>query len=58
VDTSILLIRGNKIVMEGVTEKNFETETEGMTSLGDPCYKQPPNSDTIADTNKSLLTGA
>ena len=24
----------------------------------DPSYKQPPNPDTIADTNKSLLTGA
>jgi hypothetical protein len=25
--------------------------------LGDPSHKQPPNPDTIADANKSLLTG-
>jgi hypothetical protein len=31
VDTSILLRRGNKIPMEGVTETKCETETEGMT---------------------------
>jgi hypothetical protein len=31
VDTSILLIRGNKIPMEGVTETKFGAETEGMT---------------------------
>jgi hypothetical protein len=31
VDTSVLLRRGNKIPMEGVTETNFRTETEGMT---------------------------
>jgi hypothetical protein len=31
VDTSILLRRGNKITMEGVTETKFGTETEGMT---------------------------
>jgi hypothetical protein len=28
--TSILLRRGNKIPMEGVTETKFRTETEGM----------------------------
>jgi hypothetical protein len=31
VDTSILLRRGNKILMEGVTETKFGAETEGMT---------------------------
>ena len=31
VDTLILLRRGNKIPMEGVTETKFRTETEGMT---------------------------
>jgi hypothetical protein len=30
VDTSILLRRGNKIPMEGVTEIKFRAETEGM----------------------------
>jgi hypothetical protein len=32
VDTSVLLRRGNKIPMEGVTETKCEAETEGMTS--------------------------
>jgi hypothetical protein len=32
VDTSILLRRGNKIPMEGVTETKCEAESEGMTS--------------------------
>jgi hypothetical protein len=31
VDTLILLRRGNKIPMEGVTEAKFRAETEGMT---------------------------
>jgi hypothetical protein len=31
VDTSILLRRGNKIPMEGVTEPKCGAETEGMT---------------------------
>ena len=30
-NTSILLSRGNKIQMEGITLKKFETETEEMT---------------------------
>jgi hypothetical protein len=33
VDTLILLIRGNKTPMEGVTETKFGAETEGMTIL-------------------------
>jgi hypothetical protein len=32
VDTLILLRRGNKIPMEGVTETKFRAETEGMTT--------------------------
>jgi hypothetical protein len=31
VDTLVLLRRGNKIPMEGVTETKFKAETEGMT---------------------------
>jgi hypothetical protein len=31
VDTSILLRRGNKIPMEGVTETTFGAESEGIT---------------------------
>jgi hypothetical protein len=31
VDTSILLRRGNKILMEGVTETKCKAEIEGMT---------------------------
>jgi hypothetical protein len=31
VDTYILLRRGNKIPVEGVTETKYGTETEGMT---------------------------
>ena len=31
VDTLILLRRGNKIPMEGVTETKFGAETEGVT---------------------------
>jgi hypothetical protein len=49
--------------MERVTETKFRAETEGMTNHpetappGDPSHKQPPNPDTIADTNKNWLTG-
>jgi hypothetical protein len=46
-----------------VTETKFGAETEGMTiqrlpHLGIHPIKQPPNLDTMADANKSLLTGA
>jgi hypothetical protein len=63
VDTSILLRRGNKIPMEGVTETKYEAETEGTnyhpeTSLHrDPSHQHPPKTDSIVDANKSLLTG-
>jgi hypothetical protein len=33
VDTSILLRRGNKILMEGVRETKFRAETEGHTYI-------------------------
>jgi hypothetical protein len=36
VDTSFLLIIGNKIPMEGVTETKFGAEPEGMTIQGLP----------------------
>ena len=63
VDIKIILRKGNKIPMEGVTETKFWLETEGMTiqrlpCLENPSHKQPPNQDTIADANKILLTGA
>jgi hypothetical protein len=32
VDMSILLRRGNKMSMEGVTETKFRAETEGLTT--------------------------
>ena len=62
VDTSVLLRRGNKIPMEGVTETKCGTETEGkaiqrLPYLGDPSHKQPPNLDTTAYASKILLTG-
>jgi hypothetical protein len=58
-DTLILLRRGNKIPMEGVTETKFGAETEGVTApSGDPSHKQTPNTDTIVDANKCLLTEA
>jgi hypothetical protein len=37
VETSILLRRGNKIPVEGVTETKCEAETEGMTIQRLPC---------------------
>jgi hypothetical protein len=54
------LRKGNKTPMEGVTETTCGAETEGMTiqrlpHLGNPSHIQPPNPDTIADANKSLL---
>jgi hypothetical protein len=33
VDTSVLLRRGNKIRMEGITDTKCEAETEGMTIM-------------------------
>jgi hypothetical protein len=61
-DTSFLLRRGNKTHMEGVTETNFISKTEGKTiqslpHLRDTSHKQPPYPDTIAYARKILLTG-
>jgi hypothetical protein len=63
VDTLILLRRGIKILMEGVTETKCGAETERKTfqrlpHLGDPFHIQSPNSDTIVNANKCLLTTA
>ena len=62
VDTLVLLRRGNKIPMEGVTETKCGVETEGMAiqrlpQPGYPSHIQPPNLDSITD-DKTLLTGA
>jgi hypothetical protein len=62
-DSPILLSRGNKTPMEGVTETKCGAATEGMTIQRLPHlvvqpYKQPPNPDRIVEGNKSLLTGA
>ena len=68
-NTLIILRRGNKIPMEGVTETECGAETEEMTiqrlpHLGIHPIKtkqtnkqKTPNPDTIVDVNKSLLTG-
>jgi hypothetical protein len=58
VDISVILRRGNKIPMEGVTETKFGEETEGMTilrltHLGIHPIKKMQNPDTIADANKN-----
>jgi hypothetical protein len=60
VDTLFLLRMGNKIPMEGVTEKKLRAEMEGKTIQtalpGDPSHIQPPNPETIAYARKILLT--
>jgi hypothetical protein len=58
----LLLRRGNKIPMEGVTEKKCEVETGEMivqilTHLRDPSHIQLPNPDTVVGANQCLLTG-
>jgi hypothetical protein len=64
VDTLILLRRGNKISMEGVTEIKFRAETESMTTQKLPyLWIHPINNhqtQTLLQmpTRKSLLTGA
>jgi hypothetical protein len=63
VDTSFLLRMGNKIPMEGFTEKKLGAETEERTIQKlphpgiHPIHIQPPNLDTIAYARKILLTG-
>ena len=62
-DTSLLLRMGNKIPMEGFTEAKFGAEKEGriiqrLPHLGiHPIYNHH-QTQTIADANKNLLTGA
>jgi hypothetical protein len=62
VDTLFLLRRGNKIPMEGVTDTNCGTETEGMTMQRLPHLGFHPiqslNTDTFVDANKCLLIEA
>jgi hypothetical protein len=64
VDTSILLRRGNKIPMEGITETKCGAETEGMTihrlpNLGIHPINNHQNQTLLCMyVNKSLLTGA
>jgi hypothetical protein len=58
VDILILLRRGNKIPMKGVTETKFGVDTKGITpetaTLEDPSYKQPPNPDTYCGCQQEL----
>jgi hypothetical protein len=63
VGASVLLRRGNKILMGGDTETKCgaETEEKAIQRLhppGDPSNIKSPNPDTIMDTKKCLLTGA
>jgi hypothetical protein len=65
VDISVLLRRGNKIPMEGITEEKSRGETEGkdtqrLTHLRIHTIYQThiPNPDIIVDTTNCLLTGA
>ena len=46
-DTSILLRRGNKILMEEVTKTKFGAKTDPPETAppGDPSHKQPSNHD-------------
>jgi hypothetical protein len=59
-DTLILLRRGNKIHMEGVTETKCGADTEGMTIQRLPHVRIHPiyNHQSIVDANGNLLTGA
>jgi hypothetical protein len=63
VGTSILLRRGNKIPMEGVTETKFGVETEGTSIQRLPHLGIHPVNNHQTQTllwmpKKSLLTGA
>jgi hypothetical protein len=58
----LLFRRGNKIPMEGVTEKKFRAETEEMTiqrrpHLGIHPIKKPPHIDTSMDVFQDIGTG-
>jgi hypothetical protein len=63
VDTLILLRRGNKIPMEGVTETKCRAETEGMTiqrlpHLGIHSINNYQNQTLLWMPTRDLLTGA
>jgi hypothetical protein len=58
-----VLRRGNKTLTGGDTETKCGAETEGKAIQetappGDPSHIQTPNTDTIVDAEKCLLTGA
>ena len=62
VDTLILLRRGKnnhrKSYRDKVWSRDWRNVHPETATPGDPPHKQPPNPDTLADANKSLLTGA
>jgi hypothetical protein len=63
VGVSVLLRKGNKILMEANVEKKCGAETEGkaiqrLPHLGIHSHIQSANQDTIVDTKKCMLTGA
>jgi hypothetical protein len=61
---SVLLRRGNKILTGANMGTKCGAETEGRKGhpenapLGDPSHIQSPNTDTIVDAKKCMLTGA
>ena len=60
VGVSILLRRGNKILMGANMETKYGADTEGkaIQRPGDLSLIQSPNADTIVDAKKCMLTGA
>jgi hypothetical protein len=62
VNASVLLRRGNKILMGGNTKTKCGTETEGKDiqrlTTWDLSHIQTSIPDTIVDSKKCLLTGA
>ena len=58
-DTSILLRWGTKYPWKELQRQSVEQRLHQESVLpGDPSHIQPPNPETIADANKSLLTEA
>ena len=62
VDSSLLLTRGNKYPWEKLQIKCMEQKLKERPSrdcpTGDPSHIHSPNSDTLVDANKFLLTEA
>jgi hypothetical protein len=59
VENNLILRRGSKIAMEGVTETTRGAETEGMTIQrllhhGIPSHIQPPNPDSYGGCQQEL----